>query len=175
MGRAFCYCGGMNSVGYNIFVLVFCGGATAVLVWSLVNGLKTGRIPLRYGGWAVRAKQPVGFWFMVCLMGGLLMLSSMGLVATAFDLLGWGEQRATILAVYEGIIPALAFVGVAAPAALAVYCGWLLVAGLRTGRLGYRGGWALRASQPLGYWLLVAGLSALVAGFSYVTLRLLLG
>ena len=76
----------MNTVAYDIFVLVFCGGATVLLAWGLVDGLRTGRIALRYGGWAVRAKQPVGFWFVVCVMTGLLTLCCIGLVATAFDL-----------------------------------------------------------------------------------------
>jgi hypothetical protein len=165
----------MNPVGYNIFVLVFCGSATAFLAWSLADGLKTGKIPLRYGGWAIRAKQPVGYWFTVCVMSVLLALCGIGLVATTFDLLGWREQLAAMLAIHGVITPGLALIGQGAAVALTVYCSWLLVDGLRTGRLGYRGGWAVRATQPLGYWLLVAGLSALVAGFSYVTLRLLVG
>ncbi|RYE07995.1 MAG: hypothetical protein EOP22_15435 [Hyphomicrobiales bacterium] len=165
----------MNPVGYNIFVLVFCGAATAVLAWSLVDGLKTGKIALRYGGWATRAKQPVGFWFTVCVMSGLLALCCLGLVATVFDLLGWREQLAATLSVYEVITPGLALIGLVAPAALTAYCAWLLVGGLRTGRIGYRDGWAVRATQPLGYWLVLAGLAALVAGFSYVLLRLLFG
>ena len=76
----------MNTVAYDIFVLVFAGAAAAVLAWGLVDGLRTGRIALRYGGWAVREKQPLGYWFLIGLMMTLLIGCCIGLGATMVDL-----------------------------------------------------------------------------------------
>ena len=76
----------MNTIAYDIFVLVFAGAATGLLAWGLVDGLRTGRVSLRYGGWAVRAKQPVGYWFIIGVMAVLLVGCCIGLGAIAVDL-----------------------------------------------------------------------------------------
>lgn len=75
-----------NSVAYIIAMLAFCGIATAVLAWSLLSGLRAGRLSLRFGGMVRRREQPVGFWLLAGAMTMLLTASCIGLGAFAVDL-----------------------------------------------------------------------------------------
>lgn len=76
----------MNTVAYNIYLLVTGGAVVAVMVWLLHSGLRTGVLPIRFGAVVRRREQPIGFWLMATLMVALLIGCCVGLAYAAVDL-----------------------------------------------------------------------------------------
>lgn len=87
MGPRLCYRGAMHStVAFDVFMLA--GGALVVglLVWMLVDGFRTGRMPFRGGGTLDRRKHPMGFWLMTSLGTVLLCVVCVGYGTVFVDL-----------------------------------------------------------------------------------------
>jgi hypothetical protein len=76
----------MNTVAYDIYLLVTGGAVAAVMVWTLHSGLRTGVLPIRFGAVVRRREQPLGFWFTVTLMVALLIGCCVGIAYAAMDL-----------------------------------------------------------------------------------------
>ena len=76
-----------NTIGTDLFVVVGGGAAVGLLIWMLVDGLRTGKLPLKYGGVARRDRHPVGFWFIMVVGAALVCLSGYGVLVALLDLI----------------------------------------------------------------------------------------
>ncbi|MEQ1770754.1 MAG: hypothetical protein ABL879_13035 [Devosia sp.] len=76
----------MNTIGTDLFVIIGGGVAGGLIVWTLVDGLKTGKLPLKYGGMVHRSRQPLGFWFVTVVSMALLAVVGFGIGAAVLDL-----------------------------------------------------------------------------------------
>jgi hypothetical protein len=76
-----------NTIGTDLFVVIGGGAAVGLLAWMLVDGLRTGKLPLKYGGVARRDTQPVGFWLVMAVGAVLACLCGYGVLAAFFDLI----------------------------------------------------------------------------------------
>jgi hypothetical protein len=77
----------MNTIGTDLFVVVGCGAVVGLLIWVLVDGLRTGKLPLKYGGVARRDRNPVGFRVVMVLGWVMVALCSVGVLAALRDLI----------------------------------------------------------------------------------------
>lgn len=80
----------MNTVGTNIYLLITGSAVVAIMVWVLRDGLRTGKLPLRFGGIVRRREQPVAFWLTAALIVTFLALCAFGMGAAAIDLANRG-------------------------------------------------------------------------------------
>lgn len=74
-----------NTIAYDIVISIFCGAAVAILAWVLIDGLRTGKLPVRYGGSLRRDKHPVGFALMIAWMTILMCVAAYGVIVLLRD------------------------------------------------------------------------------------------
>jgi hypothetical protein len=76
-----------NTIAYDIVVGLGCGIAVALIVWVLADGLRTGKLPLKYSaGWVRRDKQPFGFWLVWVVSAIMAVGASFGVLVLFLDL-----------------------------------------------------------------------------------------
>jgi hypothetical protein len=76
-----------NTVAFDVVMLVVGALVITLMAWVLLDGLRRGRLPLKYGPDVVRRRQPIGYWMAAALMTIILVLTTFGYGTLVVDLI----------------------------------------------------------------------------------------
>lgn len=76
-----------NTVAFDAFMLVFWAAILGVLVWMLVDELRRGRVPVKYGPMIWRKRNPISYWALIAMNVVMIGVFSWGCGFVLVDLI----------------------------------------------------------------------------------------